>query len=76
MDADAGIRVSGSYEGRRCYAFVTRFGSLYTLMVYEQRAGKRGGLGRRLVSEDIKGVEGLRTLLRKVVTGRFQAFAY
>ena len=76
MDADAGIRVSGSYGGRKCYAFVTRFGPRYTLMIYERKSGKLEGLGRNLASEDIEGLPGLRAWLKKVATGRFEAFAY
>jgi len=76
MDSDAGIRVAGRFAGRRCYAFVTRFGSRYTVMVYERKAGSEGGLGRRLASEELESVEGLKVLFRKIAPGRIEAFAY
>jgi hypothetical protein len=76
MDADAGIRMPGVYAGRRCYAFVSRFGSRYTVMVYEKKGGRKDGLGRRLASQELDGPEALRTFLRNVVSGKVEAFAY
>ena len=76
MDADAGIRMSGKYAGRRCYAFVSRFGPRYTVMVYEKQRGRRSGLGRRLASEEVEGTAGLKAALRKVASGKVEAFAY
>lgn len=75
MDADAGIRMSGRYAGRRCYAFVSRFGDRFMVMVYERRDGRRGVLGRRLASEDVES-EGLKVLLGKIASGKVEAFAY
>ena len=76
MDADAGIRISVVYEGRRCYAFVTRFGPRYTVMVYEKKARRIDGLGKRLVAQEAGGPEELMKFLRKVVSGKVEAFAY
>ena len=76
MDADAGIRISVVYEGRRCYAFLTRFGPRYTVMVYEKKAGRNGGLGKRLVSQELGRPEELVKFLRKVVPAKVEAFAY
>ncbi len=76
MDADSGIRLVGRYSGRRCYAFVTRFGSRYTVMIYGIRRGKGGRPGRRLESEEVEGLEGLRMLLKRVVGRRVEAYAY
>ncbi len=76
MDADAGIRIAGTYAGRKCYAFVTRFGARYTVMVYEKKAGRKDGLGRRLASQELGGPEGLMMFLREVVSRKVEAFAY
>jgi hypothetical protein len=76
MDADAGIRMSGLYAGRRCYAFVSRFGPRYTVMVYEKRGGRRDGLGKRLESQELDGPEALMAFLRKIISGKVEAFAY
>ena len=76
MDADAGIRLRGRYAGRSCYAFVSRFGGKYTVMVYARRAGRRDGLGKRLASEELEGIGGLKSFLKKVVSGDVEAFAY
>ena len=75
MDADAGIRMVGKYGGRTCYAFVSRFGSRYTVMVYE-RKGRRGGVGKRIASEELGSLEELKSFLRKVASRKVEAFAY
>jgi hypothetical protein len=76
MDADAGLRVLCRHNGQNCYAFVTRFGSRYTVMVYERKAGKREVLGRRLAVEDLEGIKELEHRLREFLPGRVRAFAY
>jgi len=76
MDADAGIRVEGKFNGKRCYAFVTRFGRRYAVMIYERRAGRVDGLGRRLAAEELGGPEALGSLLRKLLPRRVRAYVY
>jgi hypothetical protein len=76
MDADSGIRVVGSYDGRPCYAFVTRFGKNYTLMVYGRQGGKGGRLGRRLAATELQGIDELTAALRKIVSARAEAYTY
>ena len=76
MDADGGIRLSGKYEGESCYAFVTRFGSRFTVMIYEKKRGKLGRPGRRLMSEEVGGVDELKAILRKVAPRKVLAYAY
>jgi hypothetical protein len=73
MDADAGLRILGRYNGRPCFAFVTRFGSRYTVIICSRL---RAGPGRPLASEEANGVEELKSVLKKVVHGRVSAFAY
>ena len=75
MDEDAGLRISGRYDGRSCYIFVTRFGRAYTAMVYA-RPSKGKTVGRRLaVMEHLEANE-LQPLLRKLVPGRVVAYSY
>ncbi len=76
MDEDSGIRVVGKYEGRKCYVFVSRSGSRYAVMIYEIKAGKGRAPGKRLATEEVEGVKGLRRLLKGVVAGRVEAYAY
>ena len=76
MDADAGLRVLGTYEVKGCFAFITRFGGEYTVMVYERRPGKAQRPGRRLAVEELGDVDELKSLLKKVVPPKVTAFAY
>jgi hypothetical protein len=76
MDEDAGISIPGRYEGMRCYAFVTRFGALYTVMVYERKGARGERVGKRLAWEEVDSVEDLRAFLRKVAPNTVRAFAY
>jgi hypothetical protein len=76
LDADAGLRVIGRYNGLSCYAFVTRFGDHYTVMIYRRNPGRPGRVGARLAAEELEGINELRSILRRVVPGRVRAFAY
>jgi len=76
MDEDAGLRVSGRYDGRSCFVFLTRFGTTYTAMVYGRPPGRGKTVGRRLaVMEHLEASE-LQPLLRKLVPGKVLAFSY
>lgn len=76
MDADAGLRVLFRYNGQSCYAFVTRFGGQYTIMIYKRRAGRREELGRRLAVEELEGIKELESRLRELLPEKVRAFAY
>jgi hypothetical protein len=76
MDADAGIRMSGRFAGRRCYVFVSKMGPRYTVMVYERKSGRRGGLGKRLASEEVESTERLRVFLRNIISRKVEAFVF
>jgi len=76
MDADAGLRVPGRYNGRNCYAFVTKFGNHYSVMIFSRVSGRLGGLGPRLAAEELTGIEELKSLLKRVIPSRVRAFAY
>ena len=75
MDADAGLRVLGSFNGRSSYVFVTRFGPTYTAMVYEKLPGMRT-VGRRQAVMERLTLKDLESLLKKLVPGRVTAFSY
>jgi hypothetical protein len=75
MDADAGLRILGTYDGRSSYVFVTRFGPTYTAMVYEKLPGARA-VGRRLEVMERLELKDLESLLKKLVPGRITAFSY
>ena len=76
MDADAGLRILGRYNGRNCYAFVTRFGTRYTIMVYGRMPD--GGVlpGAKLAVVEVDGIRGLKSVLGKVVGHTVKAYAY
>ncbi len=76
LDADAGLRILGAYEGRSCYVFVTRFGGRFTAMVYQRDPVRRARAGRKLAVLELDGVEGLESLVRKVTPGKITAFTY
>jgi hypothetical protein len=76
MDADAGLRILATVDRRPSYIFVTRFGKRYTIMVYERKAGKAGGVGRRLAAEELPDIRQLKFRLSTLIPGRVSAFAY
>ena len=76
MDADAGLRVLGRYNGRGCYVFVTRFGQTYTAMVYESLSDRRRSVGRRLAVMEPLGIKELQSLQRKLTPGQVIGFSY
>ena len=76
LDADAGLRILGSYEGARCFVFVTRFGGRYTAMIYRRESGRREKAGRKMAVLEIDGVKELESLIRSVVPGKVTAFTY
>lgn len=76
MDSDAGIRVAGRYGKDRCYCFVTKFGSVFTVMIYTRSAKGRGSPLRLLASVELRNTEQLRRLFRRVVSPRIYAYVY
>jgi hypothetical protein len=75
MDSDAGIRVIGRYGGRRCYCFITRFGSVFTAMIYARSPGKEAP-GSLLSSLELKGAAQLKRFLQEIVDPDVLAFVY
>ncbi|GEM_PF-440674 len=76
LDSDAGIRVVGSYLGRRCFAFVTRFVGRYTVMVYERTGRKAPAVGKRVLSREFESPEELEGFLQRVTERGVDAYVY
>ena len=74
LDQDSGVRLMGTYAGRRALVFVTRFGRRYTIMVYS--VGKGGFPGRRLGTMEVDGVEMAEGALKKLLRGPLRAWIY
>ena len=74
LDGDAGMRVSGSFGGARCFAFVTRFEGVYTVLVYSARGSAPG---KRLQSKEFRETALLMKFLEALSTkGRLDAHVY
>ena len=76
MDADAGLRVAFRNDGKGCFAFVTRAGSRYVVMVYQAKTSRPERLGKRLVTEELEGVRQLEEFLRDLLPEKVRAYAY
>ncbi len=76
LDSDSGVRVVGSYLKRECFAFLTRSGGVYTVMVYERKGLKAPALGARILSREFRSVDKLRGFLRQVAQKETDAYIY
>jgi hypothetical protein len=76
LDGDAGMRVAGRYGGVGCLAFVTRFGTVYTVMVYSVKGGRRGVPREKLATREYTSLEEVVALLRSISGPRVDACAY
>ncbi len=76
LDSDSGVRVVGSYLKRPCFAFLTRSGGVYMVMIYERKAGKAPALGARILSREFKSVDDLGGFLRQVARKEVDAYVY
>ena len=74
LDQDAGVRLIGESDGKKIYAFVTRFGSKYTMMTYS--FGKGGTPGRRIQTREFQTLGEVEGALKALVKGRLQAWIY
>ncbi|MDG7011658.1 MAG: hypothetical protein JRN17_01030 [Nitrososphaerota archaeon] len=74
LDQDAGVRLIGESDGKKVYAFVTRFGPKYTVMTYS--FGKRGAPGKRIRTQELGSLGEVETALKALVKGRLQAWVY
>ena len=76
LDSDSGVRVVGSYQQSKCFAFVTRSGGVYTVMIYERRGSKTPALGARILSKETNSVDDLRQLLGHIGQKEIDAYVY
>ncbi len=76
LDSDSGVRIVGSYLKRKCFAFLTRSGGVYTVMVYERKGRKAPSLGARILSREFKSVDELGGFLRQVAQKELDAYVY
>jgi len=76
LDSDAGVRIVGSYLDKRCFAFLTRSGRTYTVMVYGRRGGKLPAVGKRILSRDFESADELGSFLGQIVKGKVDAYIY
>jgi hypothetical protein len=76
LDGDAGVRVVGRYGGVECFAFATRFRSLYTAVVYSTRGGPRRMPGRMLASREFDRLPDLLAFLKSIMGTKTDAYAY
>jgi hypothetical protein len=76
LDSDSGVRIVGSYQNRKCFAFVTRSEAAYTVMIYERKGRKTSALGARILSREVKSVDDLREFLRQIGQKKMDAYVY
>ena len=77
LDGDAGVRLEGRYRGRKCFAFVTRFGKTYSAMVCSSvRRGNSKVPGRRLAWVEFASVPDVMTFLATLATPSVSAYVY
>jgi hypothetical protein len=75
LDEDAGIRLIGERNGRKCLVFVTRFGGSFTMMTYSV-VRKTGAPGERLGVVEFDSVDAVAAALRTAAPGRIRAYVY
>ena len=76
LDSDSGVRVVGSYFRRECFAFLTRSGGVYTVMIYERKDLRAPALGARILSREFKSVDYLVRFLRQIAGKEVKAYVY
>ncbi len=76
LDSDSGVRVVGSYLKRKCFAFLTRSGGVYTVMVYERKGRETPALGARILSKEFTSVDDLQGFLRQITQKQTDAYVY
>ena len=76
LDSDSGVRIVGSYQKRKCFAFVTRSGRVYTVMIYERKGSKTPALGARILSKETNSVDDLRQFLGHIGQKEIDAYVY
>lgn len=77
LDSDAGIRAICSYDGRRCYLFLTKSIDGYVVMIHAVAGtSSRPTPGDRLLVKEFPRSSEVEKFLQTVIRGRLEAFAY
>ncbi len=76
LDGDAGVRLVGRFEGRRCLAFITRFGSTYTVLVYSAKGTTNPSPGAKVASKESDDVKELVRYLEPIAGAKVDAYSY
>jgi len=77
LDGDAGVRLEGRYRGKKCFAFVTRFGKTYSAMVCSSvKRGNSQVPGRSLAWVEFASVSDVVTFLAALATPSVSAYVY
>jgi len=76
LDSDAGIRLTGTYNGSKCLVFISRSAVGYAAIVCSLRKGSGVAPGRRVHAADFLSARELQRFLKKVAGGRVAAFVY
>lgn len=75
LDQDAGVRMAGTFQGKKVLVFVTRFGGRYTMMTYTVGARTKAP-GKRLATLEFDSVEGVGRALKGLAPRRLRAWVY
>jgi hypothetical protein len=76
LDGDAGVRVAGRYGGVGCLAFVTRFGSTYTVLVCSVGDERRGVPREKLETREFTDLEMVVAMLKSISGPNVEGYAY
>jgi hypothetical protein len=76
LDSDSGVRVVGTYRKRPSFAFLTRSGRTYTLMVYERKGLEEPAPGARILSKEFESLDDLGIFLREFSAKGVDAYVY
>jgi len=76
LDSDAGIRMLGTYRGKKCLVFLSKSAGGFTAIVCAVSGTRNPLPGRRLLAVEFAHMSELAKFLRSVTTGHVQAFVY
>ena len=76
LDSDAGVRLLGSFKGRRCLIFLTRSVDGYVLILCAASGGENPLPGRRLGAEHFDNLSQVEAFLKDATKGHTNAFVY
>lgn len=77
LDLDAGMRIVGKYDSRKCFVFVTRSPKGYTTALYGIKTlGNEKLPDKRLTIKEFDTIPELEKFLSEVIIKPVRAFAY